>query len=156
MPSLQKVISHQRREYGCSNDATEYPILEQADNVDDIPIHNLAMESYCRTDAVFIEKFGTVEAASRRKILKETQKLVNDSPTDKHLSMYNEKLRKIKLLKFNWKKRQEELHQQGLSEKAAQLLQKESSKNKILRNLKEDGGPFTRTEEIELYVMNWL
>ena len=28
------------------------------------------------------------------------------------------------------------------------------SKNKILRNLKEDGGPFTRTEEIELYVMN--
>ena len=106
MPSLQKVISHQRREYGCSNDATEYPILEQADNVDDIPIHNLAMESYCRTDAVFIEKFGTVEAASRRKILKETQKLVNDSPTDKHLSMYNEKLRKIKfLIKFNCKKR---------------------------------------------------
>ena len=32
--------------------------------------------------------------------------------------------------------------------------QKKFSKNKILRNLKEDGGPFTRTEEIELYVMN--
>ena len=27
LPSLQKVISHQRREYRCSNDATEYPIL---------------------------------------------------------------------------------------------------------------------------------
>ena len=85
-------------------------------------------------------KFGTVEAASRRKILKETPKLVNDSPITKHLSMYNEKLQKIKLLKFNWKKkkRQEELRQQGLSEKAAQFLQKESSKNKILRTLKED------------------
>ena len=46
------------------------------------------MESYCGTDAVFIEKFGTVEAASRRKILKETQKLVNDSPTTKHLPIY--------------------------------------------------------------------
>ena len=98
-----------------------------------------------------IDKLGTVEAASRRKLLKGTQHLMEEN-TAKSLSSYRPKLEKLITLKIEWKEWQKQLQKAGLDEKAAQQVQKESFKHKLLRNLKEDGGPFTSVEDVESYM----
>ena len=57
------------------------------------------------------------------------------------LSAYKGKLAKINKLKLMWNSRQQQLHQEGVTERAAQLIQKDSFKHKLLRNLKELDGP---------------
>ena len=51
-----------------------------------------------------------------------------------------------------WNSRHQQLRQEGVTEKAAQLIQKESFKHKLLRNLKELDGPFTCEEEVDRYM----
>ena len=55
------------------------------------------MESYCGADAVYIEKLGTVEAASKRKLLKGTQHLVKD--TAEPLSAFRPQLKQVNPLR---------------------------------------------------------
>ena len=47
-------------------------------------------------------------------------------------------LKQVNQLKIKFKDRQNELHEAGLDEKAAQMVQKEAFKHKLLRNLKAD------------------
>ena len=61
-------------------------------------------------------------------------------------------LKQVNQLKIKFKDRQNELHEAGLDEKAAQMVQKEAFKHKLLRNLKADGGPFDSVEDIEKYM----
>ena len=149
-PAIQKLIARQRADYGFSETTAQFPVTEQTANIDEVPIHNLPMESYCGADAVYIEKLGTVEAASRRKLFKGTQHLVKD--TVEPLSAHRPQLKKIKILKTQWKDTQNKLQQAGLDEKAAQMIQKEAFKHKLLRNLKADGGPFDSVEDIDNYM----
>ena len=103
---------------------SQFPVTQQAANIDEVPVHNLSMESYCGADAVYIEKLGTVEAASKRKLLKGTQHLVKD--TAEPLSAFRPQLKQVNQLKIKFKDRQNELHEAGLDEKAAQMVQKEA------------------------------
>ena len=64
-PALQTVIACQRRAYGFISTETEFPVTEQADNIDEVPVHNIEMESYCGMTAARIDKLKTVEAASK-------------------------------------------------------------------------------------------
>ena len=45
LPELQTVLARQRRDYGLSEDfPAEYQVFQQAKNIDDTPVNNLAME----------------------------------------------------------------------------------------------------------------
>ena len=63
-PATQTVIASQRRDYGFITKETEFPITEQADYIDEVPVHNLKMQNTCGATAVRIDKLTTVEAAS--------------------------------------------------------------------------------------------
>ena len=149
-PGILKILKQQRKEYYLQNE-TEFPVKKQAENIDDVPVHNLGMERYCGKDASLIDKFKTVEAASRAKIIKGSQDLMTKATNTKPLSEYRKKTQQIKELKLDWSQRQEALHQEGLSEKQAQIIQKEVFKNKVLRELKTVQGPFTCSEEVDQF-----
>ena len=92
-PAVKQLVSHQRSDYGFSETTSQFPVTQQAANIDQVPAHNLPMESYCGADAVYIEKRGTVEAASRRKLFKGTQHLVKD--TAEPLSAFRPQLQQV-------------------------------------------------------------
>ena len=43
----------------------EYPVSEQATNIDDTPVHNIGMERQCGKVDYRLKKFGTMQAVSR-------------------------------------------------------------------------------------------
>ena len=113
-PAVQQLISRQRADYGFSETTSQFPVTQQAANIDEVPAHNLPMESYSGADAVYIANLGAVEAASKRKLFKGTQHLVKD--TAEPLSAFRPQL------KIKFKDRQNEFHEAGLDEKAAQMV----------------------------------
>ena len=45
LADMKEVLARQRRDYGISEDyPEEYPVFDQAFNIDDTPVHTLAME----------------------------------------------------------------------------------------------------------------
>ena len=156
LPSVKKTIISQRGgEYGFSAQPSEFPVERQANNIDDVPHHNLQMESLCGRAAALINKFGTLEAASRSIIFHGTESLTEESE-NKPLSSYRDRLELVKSVKIEWSARQKQLLENGLSNKQAQLLQAETFKNKLLRIIKEHGGPFTCEEEVDEFLNSEL
>ena len=152
LPSIKKTIISQRGgEYGFGGETSEFPVEEQARNIDDVPHHNLQMESYCGRAASLVNKLGTLEAASRSMIFHGTENLTNEFE-NKSLGSFRKRLELVKSVKLEWSERQKQLLENGLSQKQAQLLQAETFKNKLLRTVKDFGGPFTCAEEIDLFV----
>ena len=49
LPHLQQVLARQRRDYGIDEETfpQQYPVEEQASNIDDTPVHNTGMERQC-------------------------------------------------------------------------------------------------------------
>lgn len=72
--------------------------------------------------------------------------------SEKSFRLYKDELKKVESLRFEWSKRQQELLKLGLSEKQAQMLQKENKKNANLRFLKTHGGPLSSEEEVETFM----
>ena len=77
LPKIQDVLQSQRKSYGIGNTSSDFPIGLQAKNINDVPVHNLNMENYCGKDSWLIEKYEDVNAASRSKIIKGTNQLLN-------------------------------------------------------------------------------
>ena len=55
-------------------------------------------------------------------------------------------------IKVDWKERQLELQKIGLTKKEANNLHVENRKLNILEKLKQQGGPFTSSEQIDIYI----
>ena len=149
------VISQRGSEYGFCSKPSDFPVLEQAKNIDDVPQNNLHMESYCGRVAAYAEKLGTLESASRAMIFHGTESLANESLAtecvSKPLSSFRDRLEIVKSVKIEWSARQKQLLENGMTKKQAQILQTESFKNKTLRILKDLGGPFTCAEEVDSF-----
>ena len=110
------------------------------------------MENYYGKDSWLIEKYGDVNFASRSKIIKGTNQLLNEN--SKPLSYYKHQLQQVNLLNLECSKRHQALHKLGLSRKSVQNVQKEAFKHKILRELNSQGGPFTSSEEVQENLVN--
>ena len=152
LPAIKKTIISQRGgEYGFGGKTSEFPVEKQARNIDDVPHHNLNMESLCGRAAGLVAKFGTLDSASRSIIFHGTESLKEECE-NKPLSSYRERLELVKSVKIEWSARQKQLLENGLTSKQAQLLQSETFKNKLLRIVKEYGGPFTCEEEVEVFI----
>ena len=79
MPGIRKTIISQRGgEYGFGPETSDFPIETQAKNIDDIPHHNLQMESYCGRVAALVNKYGTLASASRSMIFHGTEFLKSE------------------------------------------------------------------------------
>ena len=77
LPHLQQVLARQRRDYGIDEESfpQQYPVEEQASNIDDTPVHNIGMERQCGKVDYRLQKLGTLPAVSRSIILQRCQQL---------------------------------------------------------------------------------
>ena len=74
LPELQAVLARQRQDYGLSEDfPAEYPVFQQAKNIDDTPVNNLAMER--QSVDYRLEKLQTLPAVNRSVILGRAKEL---------------------------------------------------------------------------------
>ena len=71
LPHLSTVLARQRRDYGIDEVRfpPRYPVEEQAANIDDTPVHNLAAERACGKVDYRLHKARTLPAVSRQMIL---------------------------------------------------------------------------------------
>ena len=83
MPELKTVLARQRRDYGIDEESfpVEYPVEEQASNVDDTPVHNIGMERQCGKVGHRLLKLGNLQAVSRSIILQRAGELRVGSDT---------------------------------------------------------------------------
>ena len=73
MPELKIILSRQRRDYGISEAfEAQYPIYEQAANIDDTPVTNMAMERFCGKVDYRLHKLKQLEVVSRS-LLQQTE-----------------------------------------------------------------------------------
>ena len=77
LPHLQIVLARQRRDYSSDEEAfpMDYPLSEQASNVDETPVHNIGMERQCGKVDYRLKKYGSLNAVSRSLILQKTKDL---------------------------------------------------------------------------------
>ena len=116
IPELRIVLARQRRDYGISDDfPAQYPVAEQALEVDDTPVNNLAMERMLGTADYRLPKLKTLTAVSRSIVLGKTSGLRAASATT-FRSFWKESERKASV-ELKWSKRMQEKFDRGLGEK---------------------------------------
>ena len=76
LPELKTVLARQRQDYGI-NEAfqPQYPVEDQAVNVDDTPVTNIAMEQLFGKVDYRIHKLKELRALSQSIVLQQTEKL---------------------------------------------------------------------------------
>ena len=80
MPELLVILARQRRDYGLSIAfPAQFPIEDQASNIDDTPVSNMAMERICGLVDYRLHKLKQLEPVSRSIILQSTKTLRNNN-----------------------------------------------------------------------------
>ena len=94
MEELRIVLARQRRDYGIDEELfpAEFPVLDQAGNIDDTPVTNIGMERSCGKVDYRLLKSNNLEAVRRSIILQKTQEMRDKTPTA------------FRSLNKNWKK----------------------------------------------------
>ena len=99
MVEVRKVLARQRRDYGIDEKQfpAQYPVNEQASNIDDTVVTNIGMVRSCGLVDYRLQHLKHLEAVSRSIILKKTQSLRESKPTN--FRGFKEELEKVKELK---------------------------------------------------------
>ncbi|KAK1878430.1 Dihydroorotate dehydrogenase B (NAD(+)) catalytic subunit [Dissostichus eleginoides] len=128
-PHLQTVLARQRRDYGIDeeNFPMDYPVSEQASNIDDTPVHNIGMERQCGKVDYRLKKLGTLNAVTAQA------------------------KREVEL---NWSKLMKAKFESGADQKQEMAQRKERKRLDMLDTLKSRGGPFTDSGEVEKFLVD--
>ena len=129
---------------------TEFPILDQAENIYDTPVTNIGMERSCAKVDYRLQKLKCLEAVSRSIILQKTQDMRDDKPSN--FRSFKDKLEKVKELKLFWSDRMKAAQEKGSDEKQEVAKKKEEKRLDTLDFLKSKGGPFTDEREVNDYL----
>ena len=152
MEELRIVLARQRRDYGIDEELfpAEFPVLDQAGNIDDTPVTNIGMERSCGKVDYRLQKLKNLEAVSRSIILQKTQEMRDKTPTA--FRSFKQELEKVKELKLFWSERMKAAQRSGSDVKQEIAKEKEGKRLDTLDFLKTKGGPFTDEREIEEYL----
>ena len=151
LPEMKTVLARQRRDYGISDEfEPEYPVFDQAANVDDTPVNNIAMERVCGKVDQRLKKLGQLESVSRSIILSRSAELRDGKESE--FRGFKAEVQMKKQLELQWKQQTKEKFAQGATEKQVSAQAKERKRLDILDNLKEQGGPFTDAEQVQEYL----
>ena len=154
MVELRIVLARQRRDYGIDEELfpADFPVLEQAVNIDDTPVTNVGMERSCGKVDYRLQKLKHLEAVSRSIILQKTQVMRDNNPSN--FRGFKGELERVKELKIFWSERMKAAQEKGSDEKQEVAKQKEDKRLDNLEFLKSKGGPFTDEREVEEYLAN--
>ena len=109
LPELGRCLAKQRRDYSFDTQSfpVEYPVEEQAVNIDDTPANNLDMERLVGKTDYRLQKVWTLVAASRGIILGKTQEL-RETNQDASFRSFKKEVETKKDMELQWNKRQKE------------------------------------------------
>ena len=151
MPELQKLLRRQRRDYELTDDfQPEYPVEKQTSNPDATPVHNLGMERLCEKTDYRGKKLKQLDAVSRSMIIVATGNLKKDS--QESFRKFRKQAEEIQKLKMEWSKKMKDRLSAILTEKQAVAVNKEEKRLIMLEKLKNCGGPFTSSEQVDAFL----
>jgi hypothetical protein len=148
---LRVVLGRQRRDYGLDQEAfpTQFPVEEQAENVDDCPVNNLDMERACGKVDYREKKLKTLKAVSQSMILEKAEQ--KDEEQSSFRSFKKEALA-LRELDLEWSNKMKDKFKHSSDIKQINSQMKERKRLDKMEKLKQLGGPFTNTAEVEKYL----
>ena len=151
IPGLRTVLARQRRDYGISEDfPAQFPVDEQAPQIDNTPVHNLAMERQCGTTDHRLKKLQTLGAVARSMIIQRTKDLLNETTTS--FRSFEAETEKRRLLELEWSSKMKQKFSDGAEAKQVDAAISEKKRLALLDGLKKAGGPFTDADEVKAYI----
>ena len=83
MEEARIVLARQRRDYKIDEEQfpAQYPVMEQATNIDDTPVNNVVCERTCGKVDYRLQKLKILEVESRSIILQKTQSMRDNKPS---------------------------------------------------------------------------
>ena len=151
LPQLRVVLGRQRRDYSLDEEAfpAQFPVEEQAENVDDCPVTNLEMERFCGTVDYRQKKLKTLKAVSRSIVLGKGD---NKDGKDATFRSFKKETLARRELDLKWTDQMKEKFKAGADIKQINAAVKEKKRLNKLELLKMAGGPFTDAEQVEKFV----
>ncbi|KAK5922719.1 hypothetical protein CgunFtcFv8_019959 [Champsocephalus gunnari] len=152
-PHLQTVLARQRRDDGIDEETfpMDYPVSEQASNIDDTPVHNIGMERQCGKVDYRLKKLGTLNAVSRSIILQKSQELRDGQiPSFRGFKAAAQAKREVEL---NWSKLMK-ANDSRVGQTRNRRWLKERRGRDMMDTLKSRGGPFTDSGEVEKFLVD--
>ena len=152
LPELQTVLARQRKDYGIDQDEyeMEYPVFEQAENIDETPVHNIDMERQCGKVDYRLKKYRTLSATSRSIILQKSKQLREGKTTS--FRGFKDIAQAKKNLELEWLKSTKEKFEKGADQKQEVAQRMERKRLNMLDTLKSSGGPFTDSREVKMFL----
>ncbi|KAK5923233.1 hypothetical protein CgunFtcFv8_000222 [Champsocephalus gunnari] len=112
----------------------DYPVSEQASNIDDTPVHNIGMERQCGEVDYRLKKLGTLNAVSRSIILQKSQELRDGQiPSFRGFKAAAQAKREVEL---NWSELMKAKFESGADQKQEMAQRKERKRLDMLDTLK--------------------
>ena len=154
LPQLAKTLAKQRRDYGLDPELNpvQYPVEEQARVIDDTPTNNMDMERLMGKADQRLKKFQTLGPTSRSIVLQKTKQLRENQGAVNTFRSFRKQVDARKQLELKWKKKQEERFKTDAEKKQEVSLVKERKRLNLLEELKGYSGPFTNSDEVQLYI----
>ena len=108
-PDLAETLARQRKDYGLSDEfEAEFPIENLDDHaVKNAPVNNIGKESFCGLAAHRTLKNRHLEASSRAIIINGTKELRQNFGDN--FKGYSQAVKRVKEIKMQWQKKQDEL-----------------------------------------------
>ena len=106
------------------------------------------MERFCGLVDYRLKKMGTLSSVSRSMILGKSESL-RSQDNQPSIRTFKEAVQAKKNVELRWNEGLREKFSAGADEKQVLAQQKEEKRLNILEELKEVGGPFTNSEEVE-------
>ena len=125
-------------------------MFEQFDSIDQTPVYNLPMEKQGSGTDHRLTKRASLDTVSRDSVLIQTH-----NPRVQVSRDYRKMGNVAKIMdnvKAEWKVKQKDIQEIGLTWNESNLLHIENRKLAILNRIKEQGGPFSSAEEIDNYL----
>ena len=152
LPELRTVLARQRRDYGISEDfPAQYPVEQQAANIDEAPVHNLDAERNVGKVDYRLKKIQSLEAVSRSLILQRAKDLREEKET-KAFRTFKKEAEAKREVELAWSLKMKDKMKLGYSEKQIIGQIKERKRLDMMEALKINGGPFTDAGSVQNYL----
>ena len=154
LPELGCTLAKQRRDYGLDTELypVQFPVEDQASVIDDTPTNNMDMERLMGKADQRLKKYQTLSATSRSIVLQKTQQLRANHGSSSKFRSFGPQVEARRQLELTWNKKQEEKFKTDSQKKQEVSLVKERKRLNLLEDLKASNGPFTNSDEVQLYL----
>ena len=152
LPELREVLARQRRDYGIDEEKfpAQFPVEQQAPNIDDTPTHNMAGERDHGWIDFRLHKSAQLGAVSRQHILQRCKEFREEAASS--FRSYKQAAKDKRDLELFWTRTMKQKMKEGSDEKRETAIMNERKKLGMLEELKSGGGPITSAEEVDAFL----